>query len=106
MTSSWLNCSLLRIVTEVGEWNDSSGLKIFNSSLISSHDPGDKRMIDNIILTMNFLLLRHPAPDGGDQGGAALRDCTGNQRYQGFAIDLLAAISQVIIRTLLGGYLV
>ena len=33
-------------------------------------------------------------------------NCTGNQRYEGFAIDLLAAISQVIIKTILGGYLV
>ena len=33
-------------------------------------------------------------------------NCTGNQRYEGFAIDLLAAISQVIIMTMVGGYLV
>ena len=33
-------------------------------------------------------------------------NCTGNQRYQGFAIDLLAAISQVIIMAMVGGYLV
>ena len=29
-------------------------------------------------------------------------NCTGNQRYQGFAIDLLAAISEVIIMAMVG----
>ena len=29
-------------------------------------------------------------------------NCTGNQRYEGFAIDLLAAISQVIIMAMVG----
>ena len=33
-------------------------------------------------------------------------NCTGNQIYQGFALDLLAAISQVIIMTMVESYLV
>ena len=71
--TSLIITSLSRLVSQIGEWKMDSGLKIFNSSLITSQDSGRNNFRTQCLYSEPPLARRAP-PDGGDEGGAPLRD--------------------------------
>ena len=83
-SSSTICCIILlfRKSSQIGEWNSEVGLKLEKTHNLNIVHGGVPNLMVVTIEEPPYVMLK-------------CRNCTGNKRYEGFAIDLLNSISKV-----------
>ena len=71
-----------RVVSEMGSWSSDRGINITNNHSVNIRQKGIPNLMVVTILEPPYVMLKCP-------------ECEGNERYEGFAIDLLNHISKV-----------
>ena len=73
---------LLRKSSKIGEWTTEGGLKLERTHNLNTVHDGIPNLMVVTIEEPPYVMLK-------------CKNCTGNKRYEGFAIDLLNSISKV-----------
>ena len=87
------------MTNKIGEWSLQTGLKVNHTKLIPANDSGEKSFktynanLSSAGVPHLMVVTREEPP----YVMVKCPNCTGKERYEGFAIDLLQAISEVLL---------